>query len=85
MKTETKEKKTFDAVEFMRRRRDKISKDVEGMTPKEEIEYFNKKALNSINKTSEIGSAHNWLATSRRGSALGTVVVLYLFYHMERA
>ena len=44
MKTETKTKKTFDAVEFMRRRREKISKDIEGMTPKEEIEYFKKNA-----------------------------------------
>jgi hypothetical protein len=44
MKIETKQKKTFDAVEFMRRRREEISKDIEGMTPKEEIEYFRKKA-----------------------------------------
>ncbi len=44
MKTETKTKKTFDAVEFMRQRRKQISKDIEGMTPKEEIEYFKTKA-----------------------------------------
>ena len=44
MRTETKTKKTFDAVEFMRRRREEISKDIEGMTPKEEIDYFKKKA-----------------------------------------
>jgi hypothetical protein len=44
MKTETKTKKTFDAVEFMRQRREEISKDIEGMTPKEEIDYFKRKA-----------------------------------------
>lgn len=44
MKIKTKPKKTFDAVEFMRRRREQISKEIEGMTPKEEIEYFKKKA-----------------------------------------
>jgi len=44
MKTEIKTKKTFDAVEFMRQRREQISKDIEGMTPKEEIEYFKTKA-----------------------------------------
>jgi hypothetical protein len=44
MKTETKVKKKFDAVEFMRLRREQISKDIEKMTPKEEIEYFKKKA-----------------------------------------
>jgi hypothetical protein len=44
MRTKAKAKKTFDAVEFMRQRREEISKDIEGMTPKEEIEYFKKKA-----------------------------------------
>jgi hypothetical protein len=44
MKTELKTKKTFDAVAFMRKRRDEISKEIEGMTPKQEIEYFKKKA-----------------------------------------
>ena len=44
MTTETKQKKTFDAVDFMRRRRDEISKEIEEMTPKAEIEYFKKKA-----------------------------------------
>ena len=44
MKTETKTKKTFAAVEFMRQRREQISKDIDGMTPKEEIEYFKKRA-----------------------------------------
>jgi len=52
MKTEIKTKKTVDAVEFMRQRREQISKDIEGMTPKEEIEYFKKKAteFNKRNK-----------------------------------
>ncbi|MBX2900211.1 MAG: hypothetical protein KF775_11195 [Cyclobacteriaceae bacterium] len=44
MRTELKRKKTFDAVAFMRKRRDEISKEIEGMTPKQEIEYFKKKA-----------------------------------------
>jgi len=45
MKTEIKKEKTFDAVGFMRKRRDEISKEIEGMTPQQEIEYFKKKAL----------------------------------------
>ena len=44
MKTEVKAKKTFDAVAFMRRRRDEISKEIEGMTPQQEIEYFKRNA-----------------------------------------
>ncbi len=44
MKTETKTKKTFDAVAFMRKRRDEISKEIDGMTPQQEIEYFKKNA-----------------------------------------
>ena len=44
MKTEIKQKKTFDAVEFMRRRREEIAKEIEGMTPQQEIAYFKKKA-----------------------------------------
>ena len=43
MKADVKPKKTFDAVEFMRKRRDEISKEIEGMTPQQEIEYFKKK------------------------------------------
>ncbi len=44
MKTEIKVKKSFDAVAFMRKRRDQISKEIEGMTPQEEIEYFKRNA-----------------------------------------
>ncbi|MEQ8364390.1 MAG: hypothetical protein RH948_16060 [Cyclobacteriaceae bacterium] len=39
----TKEKaieKTFDAVKFMRKQRDKISKDVMNMSPEEIVKYF---------------------------------------------
>jgi hypothetical protein len=50
MKTETKAKKTFDAVEFMRIRREQISKEIEGMTPKEEIAFFKKKAAELYNR-----------------------------------
>ena len=50
MKTVENKKKAFDAVAFMRKRRDEISKDIEGMTPKEEIEYFKKKAAQFRNR-----------------------------------
>lgn len=50
MKTEIKTEKTFDAVEFMRKRREQISKEIEGMTPKEEIAYFKKKAAEFRNQ-----------------------------------
>ena len=44
MKTTAKPKKTFDAVAFMRKRREAISKEIEGMTPQQEIAYFKRKA-----------------------------------------
>lgn len=44
MKTDVRTKKTFDAVAFMRKRRDAISKEIEGMTPQQEIEYFKRNA-----------------------------------------
>jgi hypothetical protein len=44
MKTDAKTKKTFDAVAFMRKRREEISKEIEGMTPQQEIEYFKRNA-----------------------------------------
>ena len=50
MKTEVKTKKTFDAVAFMRKRRDEISKEIEGMTSKQEIEYFKRNAVKLTNK-----------------------------------
>jgi hypothetical protein len=36
--------KTFDAVAFMRKRRAEISKQIEKMTPEQEIAYFKKEA-----------------------------------------
>lgn len=36
--------KKFDAVAFMRKRRAEISKEIEGMTPAQIIEYFQKKS-----------------------------------------
>jgi hypothetical protein len=45
MKTEVTTKKTFDAVAFMRKRRDEISKEIEGMTPQQEINYFKTNAV----------------------------------------
>ena len=54
----TKTKKTFDAVAFMRKRREEISKEIEGMTPQQEIEYFKKGAA-------EFRKRNNSLAHSR--------------------
>ena len=39
----TKNKKDFDAVEFMRQQRDKISQDITGMAYKQIKEYLAKK------------------------------------------
>lgn len=52
MKTETNTKKTFDAVEFMRKRREEISKEIDGLTSKQEIAYFKRKTaeFNEQNK-----------------------------------
>jgi hypothetical protein len=36
----SKEKKNFDAVEMMRKIRDKISAEIEGMTLEEELEWL---------------------------------------------
>lgn len=33
----------FNAVEFMRKRREEISKETEGMTPDEELKFFTEK------------------------------------------
>ncbi|MCU0418323.1 MAG: hypothetical protein MUC38_01595 [Cyclobacteriaceae bacterium] len=40
----TKTKKTFDAVAFMRMRREEIAAAIDGMTPRQEMAYFRKKA-----------------------------------------
>jgi hypothetical protein len=44
MKTKQETNKKFDAVAFMRKRREEISKEIEGLTPEQEIEYFKKKS-----------------------------------------
>ena len=45
MKTKDKSrKKTFDAVEFMREQRDRISRDIMNLSPEEIVEYFDKKS-----------------------------------------
>ena len=36
-------KKSYDCVKSIRKERDRIAKDTEGMTPKEIIEYFTKR------------------------------------------
>ncbi len=40
-------KKTFDAVEFQRKRRAELSRKFEKMTPKEVIEYLKKHSVQS--------------------------------------
>lgn len=50
MKTKTNSRKTFDAVAFMRKRREEISKKIEGMTPEQEIAYFKDRASESRKK-----------------------------------
>lgn len=46
---ETKTKKDFDAVEFMREQRKSLSEKLSGMTPSEIVEYFkNKRAKNKV-------------------------------------
>jgi len=44
MKTKIETKKDFDSVKYMRQEREKISKKIKGMTPKQEMEYFKKKS-----------------------------------------
>ena len=39
-----KKDKRFDAVKMMRRIRDQMSKEIKGMTPKEQIEYIEKRS-----------------------------------------
>ena len=44
MKTKEKTtKKTFDAVQFMRDQRDRITKDIMNLSPKEIVKYFERK------------------------------------------
>ena len=65
MKPETKTKKTFDAVEFMRQRREQISKDIGGMTPKEEIEYFKMKAAEFNKRDKRVSPAQVFITNSQ--------------------
>lgn len=39
-----KKEKKFDAVEFQRKRRNEITKEITGMTPAQIVEYFKRKA-----------------------------------------
>jgi len=45
-------KKTFDAVQFMREQREKLSEKLSKMTKEEIVEYFRKKNLESSTKPS---------------------------------
>jgi hypothetical protein len=49
MKTKREVKKKFDAVAFMRKRREEIDKEIKGMTTEEEVNYFKERA-NSLRK-----------------------------------
>ena len=44
MKTKVKTEKAFDSVKYMRQQRDRISKEIAGMTHEQELEYFRKGA-----------------------------------------
>jgi len=50
MKTTTK--KTFDAVQFMREQREKLSEKLSKMTKEEIVEYFKKRTLEDSTKPS---------------------------------
>jgi len=45
-------KKTFDAVQFMREQREKLSEKLSKMTKEEIVEYFRKKNMESSTKPS---------------------------------
>jgi len=47
---ETTFKKTFDAVEYMREQRDKLSEKLSKMTKEEIVEYFKKRKLENPTK-----------------------------------
>ncbi len=55
MKTNITKKKGFDAVELMRSIRTQIGKEIEGMTFKQEKEYF-KKASKKAKKYKPVGN-----------------------------
>lgn len=45
MRTKEKNiKKSFDAVKFMREQRDRISKEIMNLSPKEIVEYFERRS-----------------------------------------
>jgi hypothetical protein len=44
MKTKIQTEKDFDAVEYMRRERDRISQEIRDLTPEQRLEYFRKKS-----------------------------------------
>jgi len=43
--------KSFDAVKLMREIRDRMSREMRGMTPQQQIEYVQRKAAESRGKT----------------------------------
>ena len=57
MKTKVKTEKAFDSVKYMRQQRDRISKEIAGMTHEQELEYFRKGAEEFRKKMG--GPTHN--------------------------
>ncbi len=50
-----KKVKTFDAVQFQRDARDKLYQEIKDMTPSQQIEYINTKALLFIKEVEKKG------------------------------
>ena len=44
MKASVKTEKDFDAVKYMRQERDRVSREINDLTPDERLEYFRKKS-----------------------------------------
>ena len=45
-----KKRECFDAVEFMRAARDRMSKEISGMTPQQQINYIRRKSASIADK-----------------------------------
>ena len=44
MKTNVKTEKDFDAIKYMRQERDRVSREINDLTPDQRLEYFRKKS-----------------------------------------
>jgi hypothetical protein len=61
-----KKRKSFDAVKMMRRIRDQISREIRGMTPEQEIAYFQRRAEGTGVRGGKRASATKLAAPTRR-------------------